>query len=76
MGWGRANKFLRICCGLMILGKVGLIDQWGSGLKLIADELKSYPEIAFRWHERDGLQFQVQFVDTDLSGVAGVGPSF
>ena len=31
------------------------------GLKLIADELKAYPEIEFRWFER-GLQFQVQFL--------------
>ena len=40
---------------------LGLIDQWGNGLKLIADELKSYPEIDFKWKEV-GLSFQVQFV--------------
>jgi ATP-dependent DNA helicase RecG len=41
---------------------IGVIDQWGNGLKLIADELKAYPEIEFRWFER-GLQFQVQFIN-------------
>ena len=39
----------------------GIIDQWGNGLKLIADELKEYPQIEFRWNET-GLSFQVQFV--------------
>lgn len=41
--------------------KMGIIDQWGNGLKLIADELKQYPEIELRWHNA-GLAFQVQFV--------------
>lgn len=40
------------------------IDQWGNGLKLIADELKEYPQIGFRWREL-GLSFQVQFVKLD-----------
>lgn len=44
-----------------IFKKLGIIDQWGNGLKLIADELKEYPEIEFKWFER-GLQFQVQFI--------------
>jgi len=39
---------------------LGIIDQWGNGLKLIADELKDYPDIEFRWREV-GLSFQVQF---------------
>ena len=30
-------------------------------MKLIADELKEYPEIDFRWVEK-GLQFQLQFI--------------
>ena len=45
--------------------RVGLIDQWGNGLKLIADELKAYPEIEFKWFERGGLQFQVQFINKE-----------
>lgn len=40
---------------------MGIIDQWGNGLKLISDELEQYPEIEFKWFEK-GLQFQVQFV--------------
>ncbi len=45
--------------------RVGLIDQWGNGLKLIADELRAYPEIEFKWFERGGLQFQVQFINKE-----------
>jgi ATP-dependent DNA helicase RecG len=48
-----------------VFKKLGLIDQWGNGLKLISDELKDYPEIEFRWHET-GLQFQVQFVKREI----------
>jgi predicted HTH transcriptional regulator len=40
---------------------LGIIDQWGNGLKMISDELKEYPTIEFRWKEV-GLSFQVQFV--------------
>jgi len=40
---------------------IGIIDQWGNGLKIIANALKTYPEIEFKWFER-GLQFQVQFI--------------
>ncbi len=47
-----------------VFKKLGVIDQWGNGLKLIADELKEYPEIEFKWFER-GLQFQVQFIKKD-----------
>ena len=44
-----------------VFKRLGIIDQWGNGLKLIADELKSYPEIDFKWREV-GLSFQVQFI--------------
>ena len=44
-----------------IFKRLGIIDQWGNGLKLIADELKEYPEIDFKWKEV-GLSFQVQFI--------------
>jgi ATP-dependent DNA helicase RecG len=47
-----------------VFKKLGIIDQWGNGLKLIADELKEYPEIEFKWFEK-GLQFQVQFIKKD-----------
>jgi hypothetical protein len=44
-----------------VFKSLGIIDQWGNGLKLIAGELKEYPDIEFRWKEV-GLSFQVQFV--------------
>ncbi|WP_417861365.1 RNA-binding domain-containing protein [Winogradskyella sediminis] len=44
-----------------VFRKLGVIDQWGNGLKLISEELKDYPEIDFKWMEI-GLQFQVQFI--------------
>lgn len=44
-----------------VFKRLGIIDQWGNGLKLIADELKAYPTIELRWKEV-GLSFQVQFV--------------
>ena len=47
-----------------VFKRMGIIDQWGNGLKLIADELKDYPNIELRWKEV-GLSFQVQFVKLD-----------
>ena len=47
-----------------VFKKLGVIDQWGNGLKMIFDELIEYPEIEFRWFEK-GLQFQVQFIKKD-----------
>jgi len=49
-----------------IFKRLGVIDQWGNGLKLIANELKDYPQIDFRWKEV-GLSFQVQFVKLDFN---------
>lgn len=46
-----------------IFKKIGIIDQWGNGLKLIADEMRDYPEIKFKWMDT-GMQFQVLFVKT------------
>lgn len=44
-----------------VFKRLGIIDQWGNGLKLVAEEMKEYPEIEFRWKEV-GLSFQVQFM--------------
>lgn len=41
---------------------MGIIDQWGNGLKLIFDELKEYPNIELRWKEV-GISLQIQFVN-------------
>ncbi len=45
-----------------VFKRLGIIDQWGNGLKLIADELKEYSNIELRWKEV-GLSFQVQFIN-------------
>ncbi|MCQ2275137.1 MAG: winged helix-turn-helix transcriptional regulator, partial [Bacteroidales bacterium] len=45
---------------------LGLIDQWGNGLKVIYDQLQDYPEIKFKWKEV-GMSLQVSFVKTMAS---------
>ena len=40
--------------------KLGIIEQWGNGLKIISDDLKSYPEIELSWSE-SGIAFRVTF---------------
>ena len=55
-----------------VFKRMGIIDQWGNGLKLIADELKEYPQIEFRWKET-GLSFQVQFVKLDYAAQQELG---
>lgn len=44
-----------------VFKRLGVIDQWGNGLKLVGEEMKDYPRIELRWKEV-GLSFQVQFV--------------
>lgn len=44
-----------------VFKRLGIIDQWGNGLVLVAEELKDYPEIDFQWKEV-GMSFQVQFI--------------
>jgi len=48
--------------------RMGVIDQWGNGLKIISEELIKYPEITFKWFEK-GIQFQVQFIKTDYKPI-------
>lgn len=43
-----------------IFKRMGIIEQWGNGLKLIANELIKYPEIGFVWKE-PGMGFRVIF---------------
>ncbi|MFO7790672.1 MAG: ATP-binding protein [Bacteroidales bacterium] len=40
-----------------VFKKLGIIEQWGNGLKLIAEELQTYPEIELSWKE-PGLAFR------------------
>jgi len=34
-----------------VFKKLGILEQWGNGLKLIAEELQNYPEIGHDWKE-------------------------
>jgi predicted HTH transcriptional regulator len=43
-----------------VFKRLGVIDQWGNELMLIAEELQDYPHIDLRWREV-GMSFQVQF---------------
>ncbi len=55
-----------------IFKRLGLIDQWGNGLKLVANELKQYPDIELKWQEV-GLSFQVQFINKNFIPTSDVG---
>ncbi len=43
-----------------VFKKLGIIEKWGNGLRLIYEELQKYPEIHFSWKE-PGLSFRVVF---------------
>ena len=45
-----------------VFKRLGIIEQWGNGLKLIAEELHSYPEIELSWKE-PGIAFRVTFTN-------------
>ena len=43
-----------------VFKRLGIIEQWGNGLKIISEELKNYPEIGLDWKE-PGIAFRVSF---------------
>ncbi len=45
-----------------VFKRLGIIEQWGNGLKLIATELQSYPEIELSWKE-PGIAFRITFTN-------------
>jgi predicted HTH transcriptional regulator len=45
-----------------VFKRLGIIEQWGNGLKLIKEELQSYPEIELSWKE-PGIAFRVTFTN-------------
>ena len=45
-----------------VFKRLGIIEQWGNGLKLIAEELQAYPEIDLSWKE-PGIAFRVTFAN-------------
>ncbi len=44
-----------------VFKKLGIMEQWGNGLKIISEDLKNYPEIEFKWSE-PGIAFRVTFL--------------
>jgi len=50
-----------------VFKKLGIIEQWGNGLQLVANELKKYPEIDFQWSE-PGIAFRVSFIKKNFNG--------
>jgi predicted HTH transcriptional regulator len=44
-----------------VFKRLGIIEQWGNGLSLIADNLADYPEIKMSWTE-PGMAFRVSFL--------------
>ncbi len=44
-----------------VFKRIGIIEQWGNGLRLIANELQEYPEIDLEWKE-PGMAFRVSFI--------------
>lgn len=49
-----------------VFKRLGIIEQWGNGLQLIADDLKAYPEIQLAWKE-PGIAFRVSFIKTNYT---------
>ena len=45
-----------------VFKRLGIIEQWGNGLKLIAEELLKYPGIELSWKE-PGVSFRVTFTN-------------
>lgn len=43
-----------------VFKRLGIIEQWGNGLRLVAKEMQSYPEIELSWKE-PGIAFRVTF---------------
>ena len=48
-----------------IFQRIGIIEKWGNGLRIIHEELKNYPGIKFMWLE-PGVSFRVVFEITTL----------
>jgi ATP-dependent DNA helicase RecG len=43
-----------------VFKKLGIIEKWGNGLKIISKEMKAYPEISLTWKE-PGMLFKLIF---------------
>jgi len=56
---------IRNKCIASVFKKMGVIEQWGSGLKLIVSELKKYPDIELKWSE-PSLSFRITLSKKDF----------
>jgi len=63
MIWNPDNLTFGIKSWLRYFKRLGIIEQWGNGLKLISGELSNYPEIGLEWKE-PGMGFRVIFFQT------------
>jgi ATP-dependent DNA helicase RecG len=52
-----------------IFKELDLIEQWGSGMKKIRDEMKNYPELELRINEL-GNAAQFQFIKSNYVDIA------
>jgi len=46
-----------------VFKRLGIIEQWGNGLRLISEEMKEYPDILLTWSE-PGMGFRLTFTNT------------
>jgi len=43
-----------------VFKRLGIIEQWGNGLRIISEDIDNYPEISLNWKE-PGIAFRVTF---------------
>ena len=53
-----------------VFKRMGIIEQWGNGLRIISDEMKNYPEIEMIWSE-PGISFRVTFFKKNYREMSG-----
>lgn len=58
-----------------VFKRLGIIEQWGNGLKLIKEELQTYPEIELSWKE-PGIAFRITFTNKKYSEQHELQPEF
>ncbi len=56
-----------------VFKQLGIIEQWGNGLRIISEEMEKYPEIHFEWKEI-GLGFRVIFSKKEVKSQPDLQP--
>jgi ATP-dependent DNA helicase RecG len=67
---GRRLEFKEKISEAPVFKKMGIIEQWGNGLRMISDEMKEYPEIDLKWSE-PGMTFRVTFLKKNYVDMSG-----